>query len=175
MQVPLPITEEILRFLLRALGLSTLLPAAPLPPLLPRDRQGTEPRALGTSVCPQDRLGQPVLAVGKGGSPAKATLQPVGAFTSWAQGSKTALGALLGPLQEPSTVSGAQEGRSNSTFWVFLKGKAILEVWGFPSTRYNKFHKAQIPCPVQKLQAGREGSAPALEIRQGHMAELLHE
>lgn len=76
MQVSLPITEEILRFLLRALGLSTLLPAAPLPPLLPRDRQGTEPRALGTSVCPQDRLGQPVLAVGKGGSPAKATLQP---------------------------------------------------------------------------------------------------
>lgn len=57
----------------------------------------------------------------------------------------------------------------------FFKGKAILEVLEFPSTRYSTFDKAQIPCAVQKIQAGREGSTPALEIRPGHTAEPLNE
>lgn len=75
----------------------------------------------------------------------------------------------------PQLVSGAQVGAATARFGVFFKCKAILEVLGFPSTRYNKLHEAQSPCPVQKLQAGRKGSTPALEIRQKHVAEPLHE
>lgn len=66
-------------------------------------------------------------------------------------------------------------GAVTTGFRVFFKGKAILEVLGFLSTKYNKLHKAQIPYPVQKLQAEREGSTPALQIRQGHRAEPLYE
>lgn len=163
------IIKEILRFLRRALCLSTFFPAAPLPPLLPRDRQGTEPGATGILCAPRpglDRLSWQQEKVDPQPEP-PCSLGP--RSCSEAQGHSPVMGvkgSTGGLCWEPSRshpqlVSGAQVGAASAHFGVFLKGKPVLEVLGLPSTRYNKLHKAQIPCPVQNLQAGRQGSNPS--------------
>lgn len=93
----------------------------------------------------------------------------------WGPGVKGSTGGVvLGPLQEPPTVGVWSTGAARAHFGVFLR-QSNFGSFGVPFYTYNKLHKAQIPCPVQNLQARREGSTPALQVRQGYMAEPLQE
>lgn len=147
----LPVIEEILRFLRRTsypgVPRHSLGPenppglAPPALPTLPRDVQGTEPQAAGTSpVCPHARLGWAIPALGKGTSPAKATLQPwakqllqsTGALISQDQWSKATLGGfVLGPRQEPSQPRLAATPRDTAGCCPGTPGPSLLQ--GMPA------------------------------------------
>lgn len=104
--------------------LSTLLGWHPplAPPIQPRDAQGTEPQAVGTSpVCPQARLGWTTPAQGKASPQQKppCSHRPSGCSEAWehspaeTSGRRQCWGVVLGPHQEPSQPRLASPPRSH--------------------------------------------------------------